>query len=81
MDTFNAIAMRLIIGLGITAGVTVLLIYLSCRVFSVWKPASKITKSTRYRSFFKTHANLWWLFWALIIMHILAVYFYFYSPF
>jgi hypothetical protein len=81
MDTFKAIAMRLIIGLGIAAGVVSLLIYLSCRCFSGWKSVKKITANERYRSFFKTHASYWWLFGALVIMHILAVYFYFYTPF
>jgi hypothetical protein len=81
MDTFNAIAMRLIIGLGIAGGVVGLLIYLSCRCFPAWKPVSKIMNNARYKRFFKIHCNFWWLFGALVLMHILAVYFYFYTPF
>jgi cytochrome b561 len=81
MDVFNAIAMKLIIGLGIAAGVTGLLIYFSCRCFPAWKYSKKITNNAGYKKFFKIHCNFWWLFWALIIMHILAVIFYFYTPF
>jgi hypothetical protein len=81
MDTFYAIGMRLIIILGSLAAVTALLIYLSCRCFSGWKSVKKFTTGAGYRKFFKTHAGYWWLFGVLVIMHILAVYFYFYSPF
>jgi cytochrome b561 len=80
MDVFNSIGMKLIVSLGILAGITALLIYLSCRVFPAWKPAKKITNNATYRKFFKMHGKLWWLFWGLVILHFLAVLFYFYIP-
>ncbi len=69
MEVFYSIALPLIIILGFLSAITGLIIFLSCRCFPSWKPAGKLMNNAAYKKFFKTHCNLWWVFWVLVIVH------------
>jgi hypothetical protein len=81
MATFYAIGLWLVVGLGALSGVTALVIFLSCRCFPAWKPASKLMSNEKYRKFFKTHCNIWWAFGALVVIHAIVAILYLFSPF
>lgn len=81
MDGFYSIAVWLIVSLGIITTITGLIIFLSCRCFSSWKPGSKLMNNATYKRFFKTHCNLWWVFWILAIIHAVIALLYFFSSF
>jgi len=69
MNTFYSIAIPLIIVLGILSIVSGLLIFMSCRCIPGWKLTSGLMNSAIYKRFFKTHCNIWWVFWALVVIH------------
>jgi cytochrome b561 len=69
MEIFYSIAPKMIIALGILSVLTGLLIYFSCRCIPAWKPAKNLLNNPVYKKFFKTHCNLWWIFWVLVIIH------------
>jgi cytochrome b561 len=69
MDTFYSIALPLIIILGILSLVSGMLIFLSCRCVPGWKLTSKLMNNEKYKRFFKTHCNIWWVFWTLVVLH------------
>jgi hypothetical protein len=69
MNIFYSVALRLIIILGFLSLVTGLLIFLSCRCSPGGKIARKLMDNEKYLRFFKSHCNMWWVFWALIIAH------------
>jgi cytochrome b561 len=79
MDVFYAIAFPLIIILGILSALAGLLIFLSCRCLPAWKPASKLMSNKKYQRFFKTHCKIWWVFWALVIIHAVVAWIYFFT--
>ena len=78
MDTFYAIGLRLIIILGTLGAAAAFLIFLSCRCFPAWKPASQLMTNEKYRRFLKTHCNIWWIFWALVVIHAIVAIVYFF---
>ncbi len=81
MQGFYAIAIWVVIGLGILSTLAGLVIFLSCRCFPAWKPAGKLMNNASYKRFFKTHCNIWWIFWALVILHIIAAWLYLFTSF
>lgn len=81
MNVFYAIAMWLIVVLGILSALVGLIIYLSCRCVPGWKPASKLMDNIKYKRFFKSHCSIWWAFWALVIVHAVVAWIYFFVSF
>jgi hypothetical protein len=81
METFYAIGLKLIVILGGLSTAVALIIFLSCRCFPAWKPASKLMNNAKYKRFFKTHCNIWWVFWSLVAVHGIVAILYFFSPF
>ena len=69
MDTFYSIAIPLIIVLGILSLVSGLLIFMSCRCIPGWKLTGSLMNNATYKRLFKTHCNIWWVFWALAVIH------------
>ena len=81
MDTFYAIAPKLIIVFGVLSLVAMLAIFLSCRCFPSWKPAGKLMNNATYKRFFKSHCNIWWVFWGLVVVHAIIAILYFFTSF
>ncbi len=79
MDGFYTIAVRLIVILGVLSALVGLFIFLSCRCFPAWKPASKLMNNAKYKRFFKSHCNIWWVFWLLVIVHGVIALLYFFT--
>ena len=81
MEIFYTIAIPLIIILGVLSLLAALMIYLSCRCLPAWKPASKLMENAKYRRFFRSHCNLWWVFWVLVAVHAIVAWVYFFTSF
>jgi len=81
MDIFYSIALWLIIILGILSIISGLLIFLSCRCIPGWKLTRSLMNNEKYKRFFKTHCSLWWVFWALVIVHAIIAIVYLGIPF
>ena len=81
MDIFYSIALWLIIILGILSLVVGLLIFLSCRCIPGWKLTRGLMNNEKYKRFFKTHCSIWWVFWALVIVHAVIAIVYLGVPF
>jgi len=81
MEIFYSIAIWLIVISGILVLVSGLLIFFSCRCIPEWKLTSGLMNHEKYKRFFKTHCNIWWVFWVLVIVHATIAIVYLVSPF
>ena len=69
MDFFYSIALWLIIIIGILSVLAGLVIFFSCRCIPGWKFTRALMNNAKYQRFFKSHCNIWWVFWTLVAIH------------
>lgn len=81
MEIFYVIAPWIIIISGIMSVISGLVIFLSCRCIAIWKFSKKLMNNESFKKFFQKHCNIWWIFWALVIVHAIVAWLYFFSPF
>jgi cytochrome b561 len=72
MSIFRTVqASQIIFVLGIINLLTGLTLVSSCRWFPLARITSKIAKNQTYKSFFKYHSYIWWIFWTSVIIHVI----------
>ena len=64
-------ASRLILILGIVNFVTGFLLLFTCRVIPAFKPTRGLMQHAFYKSFYRYHVYLWWIFWVSVIVHVI----------
>ena len=72
MSIFRSVlGSQIIFVFGIINLVTGLTLVFSCRWFPLSKITAKIAKNKTYKSFFKYHNYIWWIFWFSVIIHVI----------
>jgi len=72
MSIFHSIlAARLILILGIINFVTGFLLLFTCRVIPAFKLTKGLMQHAFYKSFYRYHVYLWWIFWVSVILHVI----------
>ena len=61
---------RIILILGIVNFVTGFLLLFTCRVIPAFKPTRGLMQHAFYKSFYRYHVYLWWIFWISVIVHV-----------
>ena len=70
MSIFHSVfASRLILILGFVNLVTGFLLLFTCRVIPAFKPTRGLMQHALYKSFYRYHVYLWWIFWISVIVH------------
>ena len=71
MSIFHSVfASRLILILGFVNLVTGFLLLFTCRVIPAFKPTRGLMQHAFYKSFYRYHVYLWWIFWISVIVHV-----------
>ena len=71
MNIFHSVfASRLILILGFVNLVTGFLLLFTCRVIPAFKPTRGLMQHAFYKSFYRYHVYLWWIFWISVIVHV-----------
>jgi hypothetical protein len=72
MNIFRSVlGSQIIFIFGIINLVTGLTLVFSCRWFPLAHLTSKIAKNKIYKSYFKYHNYVWWIFWTSVIIHVI----------
>ena len=70
MDIFQSmVAARVIFVFGIINLVSGVLVLLTCRCIPGAKITSGLMGYAIYKSFYKYHCYIWWIFWVSVIVH------------
>jgi hypothetical protein len=71
MSVFHSVfASRLILILGFVNLVTGFLLLFTCRVIPAFKPTRSLMQHAFYKSFYRYHVYLWWIFWISVTVHV-----------
>ncbi|MBI2869041.1 MAG: hypothetical protein HYX96_04360 [Chloroflexi bacterium] len=67
------LAAQVIFVLGILNLALALLIVVSCRCIPVWRLTRRLNLMNKpsYKSFYKYHCYLWWVFWPSVTVHVI----------
>jgi hypothetical protein len=65
-----ALSIRIIFWLGILNAVTAALLLFSCRCVPTMALFKGLMTHPWYKTFFKYHCYVWWVFWTSVIIHV-----------
>jgi cytochrome b561 len=68
---YSQTASQIIFVLGIINLVSGLALVFSCRWFPLANITGGIAKNKAYKSFFKYHNYIWWIFWPSVMIHVI----------
>lgn len=69
METFYAIAPRIIFSLGIINVLSGFAIFFSCRCIGSAAIGKRLMQKEWYKTFYKYHCVIWRIFWPSVIIH------------
>ena len=60
---------QVIVTLGVLNIIMAVLLFSTCRCIPGLKPFGKLMERPGYRSYYKYHCYLWWVFWPSVVVH------------